>query len=173
MRFCPLCGSMLRTGDIDGAPRLHCSSEECPYVFWNNPVPVVAAVVELDGNVILIQNKGWPGHIFGLVSGFLEKGETAEDAILREISEELSLKGEQVHFIGLYPFFAMNQLIIAYHVEASGRIEVGKELADFRIVPPHRLRPWDFGTGPAVRDWLASRTTKQETNKETPTYDRI
>jgi len=172
MRFCPFCGSVLRIDDIGGILRLHCSSAACPYVFWDNPVPVVAAIVELEGNVILIQNKGWPTHIFGLVSGFLEKGETAEDAMLREIREELNLKGEQTQFIGLYSFFAMNQLIIAYHVEASGHIEMGEELADFRIIPPHLLRPWDFGTGPAIRDWLASRTTNHENNKEKRSNDR-
>ena len=76
MKFCPECGSDLAEREIDGMARLACTSPECPYVFWDNPVPVVAAIVEHSGEVILVRNAGWPEKMFGLVSGFLEKGET-------------------------------------------------------------------------------------------------
>ena len=117
----------------------------------------MAGIVELDGNIVLIRNRGWPENIYGLVSGFLEKGETPDTAILREVKEELDLRGEILQFIGYYSFFRMNQLILAYHIKANGTITIGEELADIRIVQPDRLRPWDFGTGPAVRDWLESK----------------
>ena len=40
---------------------------------------------------------------------------------------------------------------------ASGEIALNEELAEFRLIAPEKLRPWDFGTGLAVRDWLARR----------------
>jgi NADH pyrophosphatase NudC (nudix superfamily) len=43
-----------------------------------------------------------PETWFGIVAGFLEKGETPEQAVLREVEEELGLKGEIVEYIGYY-----------------------------------------------------------------------
>ena len=157
MKFCPICRSDLVTVEIDGKSRKKCSSEECDFVFWNNPVPVVAAIVELGGDVILVRNKGWPEKMFGLVTGFLEEGETPDEAIIREVKEELDLKGRIEGFIGYYSFFQMNQLILAFHVRAEGRIVLGEELVEFKAVAPERLRPWKFGTGYAVMDWLEKR----------------
>lgn len=124
---------------------------------YDNPTPVVAAIVEHEGDVILVRNKGWPEKWFGLVTGFLERGETPEAGVLRELKEELGLDGQIVSFVGHYSFDQMNQLIIAYHVKASGEIVVGEELAGFKRVSPEKLRPWPFGTGQAVADWLARR----------------
>jgi NADH pyrophosphatase NudC (nudix superfamily) len=120
-------------------------------------VPVVAAIVEVDGAVILARNKRWPEKMYGLVTGFLESGETPDEAVLREVREELGLDATVAHFVGNYAFFEMNQLIVAYHVPARGDIVLGAELADIKRVPVERLKPWTIGTGPAVRDWLAGR----------------
>ncbi|MGC9323475.1 MAG: NUDIX domain-containing protein [Desulfomonilia bacterium] len=158
MKFCPECGRELTIRMIDGRQRQACSSGDCQYVFWNNPVPIVAAVVSLDGDVILVRNKTWPEKMFGLVSGFLEQGETPEQAVVREVREELGLECETAEFIGYYSFFEMNQLILAFHVQTRGCIILGDELSEFRRVHPDKLKPWPFGTGYAVADWLARRT---------------
>ena len=78
MKFCPLCAHELEEVEIDGKPRLSCGSETCDYIYWNNPTPVIAALVERNGEVILARNKAWPQKMFGLVTGFLEEGETPE-----------------------------------------------------------------------------------------------
>jgi len=157
IKFCPLCGSELKEVEIDQKPRLSCVSKTCDYIFWNNPTPVVAALVERDGDVVLVRNKAWPPKIFGLVTGFLEKAETADSAVLREVREELGLDGKIVDFIGYYSFFEMNQLILAFHVQVHGEIVLGEELVEMRLVPPEKLRPWSFGTGFAVQDWLSRK----------------
>ena len=154
IRFCSQCGSDLIEAEIDGRIRLTCTSDKCNYVFWDNPTPVVAAVVEFEGKVVLARNKNWPEGMFGLITGFLEKGETPESCILREVKEELSLEGEIVSFIGHYSFFKMNQVILAFHVRSRGKLHVGEELAEIKLVTPKELRPWSFGAGPAVQDWL-------------------
>jgi NAD+ diphosphatase len=157
MKFCPLCGHELEEAEIDGKMRLACISQSCDYVFWNNPTPVIAALVEQEGDVVLVRNKEWPQKWFGLVSGFLEKGETPESGVLREVKEELGLEGKIVDFIGYYSFFEMNQLILAFHVQVEGEIVLGAELAELKRIAPEKLRPWPLGTGPAVRDWLNGR----------------
>jgi NAD+ diphosphatase len=157
MKFCPSCASPLVERVMEGRPRLGCSSESCDYVFYDNPAPVVAALLEHGETVILVRNKGWPEKWYGLVSGFLEKGESPEEGVLREVKEEVGLKGEIISFIGAYPFSEMNQVILAYHVRGHGEIVIGDEIAGVKAVPPDKLRPWPLGTGQAVRDWLAAR----------------
>jgi len=141
--------------EIDGVQRQKCAS--CDFVFWNNPVPVVAAIVEHEGKVILTRNKGWSEKWLGIVAGFLEKGETPEQGVLREVKEELGLDGEIVSFIGHYAFKLRNQIIFAYHIHAEGEIKLGEELESIKTLPPEEIRPWDVGTGPALKDWLAAR----------------
>ena len=160
MKFCPQCAQPLFQRELNGQVRIVCLSEACGYVFWNNPTPVVAAIVEHDEKVLLARNKGWPEKWYGLVSGFLEKGETPEAAILREMKEEVGLDGKIICLVGIYSFFEMNQLILAYHVRAWGDVRVGEELAAVKHIHPDELRPWSRGTGPAVRDWLEARKKK-------------
>lgn len=158
-RFCPLCGSPLSERALSGddRPRLACSAASCKFVHYDNPVPVVAAIVELDGAVILVRNHGWPEKFFGLVTGFLEAGEAPEAGVLRELKEELCLEGEIVSFIGAYAYTDQNQIILAWHVRARGEIQLGHELAGYKAIAPDKLRPWPMGTGLAVSDWLAAR----------------
>lgn len=158
MNYCPLCATPLSMRDIEGVPRLTCSDTGCTYVHWDNPVPVVAALVQYQGGVLLARNAAWPEGRFSVITGFLEKGEAPEAAVLREVEEELGLRAPRARFIGYYPFYPQNQLILAFDVEAEGDVTLNEELVEYRIIPADKLRPWDFGTGLAVRDWLASRT---------------
>ncbi|MFO1372181.1 MAG: NUDIX domain-containing protein [Candidatus Competibacteraceae bacterium] len=155
--FCPQCGNPLHIATLNGKLRQRCSIAACSYIHWDNPIPIVAAIVEVAGNVILARNRSWPEKMYGLITGFLEKGETPEAAVQREVREELALSADAAHFIGYYPFFEMNQLILAFHVPARGEITLGEELVEVKQVPVGRLKPWSFGTGYAVRDWLATR----------------
>jgi NAD+ diphosphatase len=157
MDFCPQCGQKLVLADVDGRERLKCTSPSCDFVHWDNPTPVVAAIVEMDDCIVLTRNKGWPEKWFGIVAGFLEKGETPEEAILREVTEELGLEGEIISFVGYYSFIERNQLILAFHVQAQGEIQMGEELEQVKLVPIDKVRPWTMGTGPALRDWLVSQ----------------
>ena len=157
-QFCPRCGKPLEVRSLDGRERQVCSAQ-CGYIHYDNPTPVVAALAEREGQVLLVRNRGWPEKWFGLVSGFLERDESPEAGCLRELKEELGLDGQIVSLIGAYGFPERNELIIAYHVRASGPVVVGPELEGYKEIDPSRLRPWPFGTGKAVADWLARRRT--------------
>ncbi len=153
-RYCPRCGATLEHVEVDGRPRHRCSAEACDFVHWNNPTPVVAAIVEHEGRIVLARNAAWPARFYGLVTGFLEACEDPAEGVLREVKEELNLDGHEAHFVGHYPFARMNQLIIAYHVPASGTIRLNEELVDWKAFEPQQLRAWPGGTGLALRDWL-------------------
>lgn len=164
MNFCPKCGKSLQTETRGGKDRPVCADKSCGYVFWNNPVPVVAAIVERGENVVLVQSHGWPAEWYGLITGFLEYKEMPEEAVLREVKEEIGLDVQMGSYIGMYPFYQMNQLIIAYHVIAeAGEIQLDtEELAGYKEVRIEEVKPWPMGTGVALRDWLRSRGIERE-----------
>jgi NADH pyrophosphatase NudC (nudix superfamily) len=156
-KFCPICGSDLITASIGGKERRKCASENCIYVFWDNPLPVVAAIIEYEGKALLARNAEWPEKIFALITGFLEKDETPEEAVKREVKEELGLDTSDLNYIGLYTFKEKNQIIIAYYLECTGSIILNDEIAETKIIPFEKLKPWPFGTGPAVCDVLIKK----------------
>ena len=145
------------TAPRSGRDRLACPDEACGYVHWDNPLPVVAALVEHEGAVILARNRGWPEGWFGLVTGFLERGESPEAGVLRELQEELGLEGRIESLIGVYPFELRNEVIIAFHVVATGVVKLGDEIEAVKRIAPEKLRPWPVGTGLAVAEWIKRR----------------
>jgi len=158
--YCPKCKSEMQPGPQDYN---YCTSESCSFVQYENPTPVVAAVIEYgDNQVLLGHNKLWPPKWFGLITGFVERYEDPAYTVIREVKEEVGLDGELVSFIGHYTFKRMNQLIIAYHVKASGEIILDDELDEVKIVPFDEVKYWPAGTGYALRDLLISKGYQPE-----------
>lgn len=160
-KFCLRCGAALIANEEEGRARPKCPA--CGWTHYGNPTPVVGAIVEHTESdsdapcVVLVRNHGWPAKWLGIVTGFLEAGETPEDGVLREVKEELGLDAKLVSLVGVYAFAQRNELIVAYHVTAIGPITLGAELEAHKRVAIDKLQPWPFGTGHAVRDWLAKR----------------
>ncbi len=161
-RHCLSCGTALAaiTQAEDGGDKTRLRCPACGWTHWNNPTPVLAAVVECadrGGQLLLARNAAWPGRMFALITGFMEAGETPKDGIAREVLEETALQSEAVNLIGVYDFQRMNQVIIAYHVVARGDIRLSPELAEYRLFTPETVRCWRAGTGYALADWLRAR----------------
>jgi NAD+ diphosphatase len=161
-RYCPVCATELQmlSAPEDSGPKTRLRCRACGYTHWNNPTPVLAAVIELtdrDGQLLLARNAMWSGKMYGLITGFMEAGETPEEGITREVGEETALKVSALELIGVYDFQRMNQVIIAYHVQASGEISLSPELAEYRLYAPGAVKCWPAGTGYALADWLRSR----------------
>ena len=117
----------------------------------------VAGLVQVGDEILLARNAAWPPKTFALITGFLEAGETPEAGIAREVKEETDLDAERVELIGVYEFTRKNEVIMAYHVPARGTVRLSEELVEYRMLAPHRLRPWRAGTGLAVADWMRAR----------------
>ena len=161
-RFCPQCATPLEwlAREEDGGPKERLRCPACEWTHWNNPTPVLAAVVEMvdrDGQILLARNAAWSGRMFALITGFMEAGETPQDGIAREVTEETAVQPEAVSLIGVYDFQRMNQVIIAYHVQARGEICLSPELAEYKLFAPADVRCWPAGTGYALADWLRGR----------------
>ena len=162
--YCPICATPLSKQQVNGENRRACTNASCDYVEWNNPTPVVAAIAQTGDSVVLVQAIGWPKEWFGLVTGFHESGETAEEGVVREVKEELGLGCRVESLVGVYSFFQMNQVIIAYHVLLDkGNITLdATELVDYKKIPIEELQPWPSGTGKAVQDWLKAKGIEKE-----------
>ncbi|KPF50792.1 ADP-ribose pyrophosphatase [beta proteobacterium AAP121] len=161
-KFCLQCGTGLAwiTQEEDGGPKARQRCPACGWTHWNNPTPVLAAIVECTdrgGQVLLARNAAWSGRMFALITGFMEAGETPEGGIAREVLEETSLQVTQTRLVGVYDFQRMNQLIVAYHVQAQGEVRLSPELAEYKFFAPQDLRCWRAGTGYALADWLRGR----------------
>ena len=177
-RFCPVCATelVMRADSATGADgdkaRLACPDGH--WTHWDNPVPVLAALVELEGRILLARNAAWGPKNFALITGFMERGETPEQGIQRELHEETGLLTDTISLIGVYEFIRKNELIIAYHVRASGEVRLSPELVEYRLVSPEKLRPWRAGTGYAMADWMRARGLEPEFidwGSEAPTND--
>jgi len=158
-RFCPHCASALvpitLLEDSGYKERLRCAA--CGFTHWNNPTPVLAAVIEYQGKVLLARNAAWTTKTYALITGFMEAGETPQEGITREIREETQLQTDALALIGVYEFLRMNQLIVAYHARCSGNVQLSPELVDYKLFAPEDVLCWPAGTGHALADWLRSR----------------
>jgi NAD+ diphosphatase len=163
-RFCPQCAGELRLiaqrEDSGDKERMRCAA--CGWTHWNNPTPVLAAVVQYQDKILLARNAAWQGKIFALITGFMEAGESPQDGIRREIKEETNLDAASVQLIGVYDFQRMNQVIIAYHARCEGEVLLSPELADYRLFAYEQVRCWPAGTGQALADWLRSQGYEPE-----------
>ena len=71
--YCPRCATALVDREHSGRTRRACPGEGCGFVHWGNPLPVVAAVVELPGGVVLARAPGWPEKFFARLNRLLPR----------------------------------------------------------------------------------------------------
>ncbi|WP_408058508.1 NUDIX domain-containing protein [Undibacterium curvum] len=158
LRYCPVCAQTLtERADSGEGGKLRLACPDGHWTHWDNPLPVLAALVEYEGKILLARNAAWPEKTFALITGFMERDETPEQGVARELKEETNLQAEQISLIGVYEFMRKNELIIAYHVRASGEIRLSEELIEYRLIAPEKLRPWRAGTGLAMADWMRTQ----------------
>ena len=185
-RFCPQCAATLswieQIEDSGPKSRLRCAA--CGFTHWNNPTPVLAAVVECTdrgGRLLLARNAAWSGRMFALITGFMEAGETPEEGIAREVAEETALVADAVKLIGVYDFQRLNQVIIAYHVQARGEISLRPNWRSTACSspatpcagPPARAMRWPTGCGAAASSLASSIGRAATTRPPHPPLHRV
>ena len=118
----------------------------------------MAGLIQYGDKYVLARNTKWPSGMFSLITGFLEKDETPEQAILRETKEELGISAERLEFIGCYSLFELNQLILAFAVQGHGNLTPSDEIAEIQVLSRSELASFDFGrlelTSKIMAHWL-------------------
>jgi len=98
--YCPMCGTPTKAGFIEGKNRRFCAN--CGFIDYKNPLPVALAIPIRDKRFLLIKRGIAPRKgMWGFPSGFIESGETPEEACLRELHEETGLSGEIVKLVAV------------------------------------------------------------------------
>src|SRR5215469_8833495 len=166
--FCPRCGAPTRIMDA-GYRRLcdRCNAEHFPRV---DPVVIMLAT---DGDACLIgRGKQFPPGMFSALAGFMEPGETIEEAVRRELMEEASVKVTEVTYYATQPWPFPSSLMIGCFAKAESRaakvdenelaevrwlersvaraVIAGEHVEGLRLPPPiaiahHLIRTWALG----------------------------
>jgi ADP-ribose pyrophosphatase YjhB (NUDIX family) len=135
--YCPRCGAPLERRFAEGRDREVCPA--CGFVFYRNPVPAVGVVVALDDRVVLIRRRYEPrAGCWGLPAGYMELGESAEEAAARECYEETGLLVQIDHLLGVYSFGTGEQsgLVIIYAATAvGGQLQAGDDATEVGAFP--------------------------------------
>jgi len=157
-RFCPRCAA---PAEIDVPHSLFCPA--CGYKAFSNPKPVACAIPSDGNGRIWLARRGFdPGRgLWTFPGGYVELGETVEDAARREVEEELNLAVELTELVGIYSREDDNVVLLVYAARALGLPEPTVEAPEVRAFAPVDL-PWDelafWSTERALRDVLARGT---------------
>lgn len=129
-KWCPVCRGKLRPAHVCGRLRLACTRRGCRYVHWDSPKPVVLCIVEIGGRIVLVRRAIEPAAgTWCIPGGYIEAGETGEEAAARECFEETGLVVEIVSLIGAYaPCHDVNEIIVVYRgIVTGGQLHPGDE----------------------------------------------
>lgn len=152
LRYCPRCGGPLSPTLLPGERVTHPRCEACSFVLWQNPKPVVAALVVQRKagrlEVLLGRRTSEPGKgLWHVPGGFVDPDETPEEALARECWEELGVHVEPERFLGGFPDRYGDEpiLVLAYRcriVEGSAR--ASPELGQPEWFPADQAPPLAF-----------------------------
>lgn len=155
MKFCSNCGAsvVLRIPDGDNRPRYVCTS--CQAVHYQNPKVVAGSIPEWHGQILLCRRAIEPRYgLWTLPAGFMENGETTEQAAVRETWEEACAR---IEIINLYSIFSIPHISQVYMLYRSSLIDgdynPGSESLECRLFDANSL-PWDHLAFPVVKETL-------------------
>ena len=136
--FCAKCGhltALFRAGWGRKCP--NCATEHFPRVD-----PVVIMIAEHDGRALLGRGKNWPAGRYSALAGFMEPGESIEEAVAREIVEESGVRVGNVRYVASQPWPFPSSLMMACIAEAEDdAITIDpNELEDAMWVPREMVR---------------------------------
>lgn len=125
--YCGVCGAktLIQT---DGA--MQC--DNCKEKFYPAQFPVVIVLVKKGEEILLAHNATFPDGLYSTLSGFVDIGETCEQAIVREVKEEVGITVKNISYFGSQNWGFSTSLMLAFTAEyESGVISVdGSEIID-------------------------------------------
>jgi NAD+ diphosphatase len=131
-RYCPRCGHetvVEQAGHVRRCP--HCGAEHYP----RTDPAVIVIVTDADGRALLGHNPRWPDGRFSTLAGFVEPGESAEMAVVREIAEEAGVHLVDVTYLGSQPWPFPQSLMLGFTARAadpSAAVADGVEITEVR-----------------------------------------
>src|SRR5437660_12655296 len=131
-RFCGLCGSPTRSEEAGHMRR--CTDPACHTMHFPRTDPAVIMLVTDGDRALLGRNKNFVPGMYSTLAGFVEPGESLEDAVAREVREETAIEVGAVHYHSSQPWPFPANIMLGFYAEATSTeitVDYG-ELADAR-----------------------------------------
>ncbi|PEQ12933.1 NADH pyrophosphatase [Novosphingobium sp. PC22D] len=116
-RFCAVCGAP--TALAKGGWQRTCTSEACAAEHFPRVDPVTIMLVEHEGQVLLGRQPRFPERRYSALAGFVEPGESIEEAVAREVHEEAGVRVRDVSYVVSQPWPFPSSLMIGCHAHAD------------------------------------------------------
>ena len=131
-RYCPSCAGALRYRR--GGWLGHC--EGCGLDHYPRTDPAVIVAITDGERLLLGRQAGWPARRYSTLAGFVEPGETLEQAIAREVMEESGVRVRRSRYLGSQPWPFPSSLMLGFVAEAEPDApQADQELEDVRWFP--------------------------------------
>jgi ADP-ribose pyrophosphatase YjhB (NUDIX family) len=158
LRYCQRCGEGLAQRAIESKLRAYCPA--CGYVVYLDPKVAAVVLVETEGKLVLVRRANEPelGR-WSFPSGYVDRGESVEDAAVREVKEETGLDVEVSGFVGLYSRSGSTVVLAVYTaLVRGGALTPGPEVTEVAEFDPDELPPLPFPHDYEIlRDWRGGR----------------
>ena len=130
-RFCPACAAPLRLEA--GGHRAKCTNPQCGIAHFPRTDPAVIVIVSDADRCLLGRGPQWPERRYSTLAGFVEPGETLEDAVRREVLEETGVRVGECDYHSSQPWPFPASIMLGFTARADDTtITLGAELAEAR-----------------------------------------
>ena len=115
--FCGLCGTA--SAPSAGGNSRRCLNEECRHEIFPRTDPAVIVLVTHGDRCLLGRQPSWPAERYSTIAGFVEPGESLEDAVRREVFEETNIRVRSVRYHSSQPWPFPSSLMLGFIADAS------------------------------------------------------
>jgi ADP-ribose pyrophosphatase YjhB (NUDIX family) len=142
-QFCPKCGGGLAKKIVKASEPRRLVCQACSFIFYQDPKVVAGTVFTLNGGIVLLKRGVEPAlGKWVFPSGYVDRGETVQDAAVRETREECRLDVKLGPLLNVYSYPRSPNVIIVYTAEVvGGTLTAADESTDAAVYAPTEV-PW-------------------------------
>jgi len=129
--FCGRCGAPTQAEEAGHV--MGCTNPDCAAKHFPRTDPATIMLVHDGEECLLGRQASWPAGVYSTLAGFVEAGETLEEAVFREVKEESGVEVKNIRYFGSQPWPFPQSLMLGFFAEAINReLRCGSELEDVR-----------------------------------------